>query len=100
MPPIPIVPLSATRRFVVKFRVRNADQSVGALTNPTAVTLDIETPLGVVSTITYPTGMTRPTTGIYYVDYVLSLVGIWKYRWNGDDSVQEGQVQVRSSDMA
>lgn len=99
MPPPATVPLNATRRFTVKFRTRNADQSPGALTNPAAVTLKIENPNGAITTVTYPTGMTRPTTGIYYVDHALNLVGLWKFRWNGDGSVQEGQVQVRASDM-
>lgn len=99
MPPLEVFPLNATRRFVVKFRIRNADQSVGALSNPAAVTLKFETPNGTVTTITYPTGMTRPATGIYYVDHVMNIVGTWRYRWAGDGSVVEGQLQIRASDM-
>lgn len=99
MPQIQRVPLGSTQRFYMKFRVRNNDGTPGALTNPTTVTFKHENPNGTITTITYPTGMTRPTTGIYYVDLALTIVGPWRFRWNGDGSVKEGQIDVRASDM-
>lgn len=100
MPAIQRVPLGSTWRFYQKFRIRNDDGSPGDLSNPTTVTFKYENPVSHdITTITYPTGMTQPTTGIFYVDVPLTTVGIYRYRWDGDGSVSEGQIQVRPSDM-
>lgn len=100
MPLMERVPLGTTYRFSIQFRARNNDQSPAGLTNPTTVNFKHESPNGTIVSVTYPATIVRPATGLFHIDVVLSIVGIWKYRWNGDGSVYEGQIQVRASDMA
>ena len=60
----------------------------GVNTDPTTVTLKIQTPAGVESTYTYALAqVTKSATGIYYKDVSLNEVGMWYYRWEGTGTV-------------
>lgn len=97
MPPLKNYPLGSTRRLWVKFRSRLANQSVGPLVNPISVSLKVEWPNGEVHDI--EEAIPNPETGIFYFDYEFNLVGTYRYRWNGDGSVMEGQLNIMPSDM-
>lgn len=90
-------PNGATVRIFAKYRVRNSDQSQGALTNPTTVIFSYQNPDGTEVSKTYPDTILRPTTGIYYLDFVANVAGIWRWRTDGDGSVEEGQFEVTAS---
>lgn len=93
-------PNGASFRMVAIFRTRNADQSPGALTNPTTVTFSYENPNGTEVVVVYPTSIVRPATGIYYLDVSLNVVGTWRYRMDGDGTVYEGTVECVPSVFA
>lgn len=63
----------------IKARVRNID---GVLTNPQSIEFELEKP-GETSYSTYNTntGVTNESTGIYYIDLDVDMVGKWKYSW-------------------
>jgi hypothetical protein len=90
-------PLNAKVRIVAKFRARNANQGIGDLTNPTTVIFSYETPNGTETDVTYPASIIRPATGIYYLDITASIVGTWRWRTDGDGSVEEGEFVVDPS---
>jgi hypothetical protein len=57
-------------------------------TDPTTVTLVIETPAGVETTYTYALSqVTKASTGSYYKDIALTESGYYKYRWTGTGAV-------------
>lgn len=86
-----------TRRIFIKFRIRNANQSAGALTNPSVVTFTYTNPNGVETEKVYPTTIVRADTGIYYLDFTADVPGVWRYRMDGDGSAVEGQFEVSPS---
>lgn len=90
-------PNGAAVRVFAKYRVRNADQSPGALTNPTTVIFSYQNPDGSETSKTYPDTIVRATTGIYYLDITANRAGIWRWRTDGDGSVEEGQFTVEAS---
>lgn len=56
----------------------------GVATDPTTVSLTVETPAGTQTTYTYALGtVTKSATGIYYKDVALSVAGEWCYGWTG-----------------
>ena len=74
------------------------------LTNPSAVTLQVIGPDRATGTYAYPATITRPagTTGIYYRDVSLDLVGRYDYNFQGTGTVQAvgaGKFLVRRTDF-
>lgn len=86
-----------TRRIWTQFRIRKTDQSPGALTNPSVVTFTYTDPNGVEVEKVYPDTVVRATTGIYYLDFTADVVGVWRYRMDGDGSATEGEFRVNAS---
>jgi hypothetical protein len=86
-----------SHRISIKFRVRNANQSVGALTNPSVVTFTYADPNGVEVEKVYPDTIVRAATGIYYLDFTAEVPGTWRYRMDGDGSAVEGQFGISPS---
>lgn len=70
-----------------------------ALTDPSTVTLLIETPAGVQTTYTYAGGtVTKDSTGVFYRDLALAASGQWIIRWTGTGAVAsagESTITVR-----
>ena len=63
----------------------------GAAADPTTVTLLVKLRYVIGSTATtytYPTNITKDSTGNYHVDFTPTTEGIWDYRWVGTGSVQ------------
>lgn len=77
------------------FRARNANGSTGAFTDPTTVTLFTSDPDG--TEVDESGNVTNPSTGIYVCSVTADVNGIWRYRYNGDGSVLEGQFEVVAS---
>lgn len=69
-------------------------------TDPTTVSLTVQSPAGVETTYTYAASITKQATGIYYKDVALSEAGYWTYEWTGTGavaSVQGNRLYVRNS---
>lgn len=84
-------------RIYAKYRIRNANQTPRALTNPSVVTFSYTDPNGVGVSKTYPDTVVRPSTGIYYLDITADVVGVWHWRTDGDGSVTEGEFSIQPS---
>ena len=60
----------------------------GTATDPTTVTLRIQTPAGVDTPYTWAGGtVTKDATGVFSKDIVASESGVWVYRWEGTGAV-------------
>jgi hypothetical protein len=59
----------------------------GEPADPSAVTLKIITPAGVVTTYTYPADITKESTGVYYKEIPSDQSGDWHYKWTGTGAV-------------
>jgi hypothetical protein len=59
----------------------------GAPADPTTVVFKHETPAAVETTVTYPTGIVKVTTGSYYYDLTITEAGTWSIRWNATGAV-------------
>jgi hypothetical protein len=72
-------------------------------TDPVAITLLIIDPDRATGTYTYAAGqLTKPSTGIYYMDVSIDKVGRWDYRFEGTGTVQaagDGVFLVRRTDF-
>lgn len=70
-----------------------------ALTDPSTVSLLIETPAGAQTTYTYAAGdVTKAETGVFYRDLALTAAGQYIARWTGTGSAVAGgeaTIQVR-----
>ena len=54
----------------------------GVLADPTTLAFKHKDPSGNIATITYPTGIVKSSTGLYYYDLALDEGGLWSVRWN------------------
>lgn len=83
-------------RLSAEFYLEDPDPS-----DPAAVTLKITDPAGVTRTYAYGTSeIVRTRLGKYRYDLVLTLPGIWTYRWEGTatpTAAEEGQLIVSPS---
>jgi len=77
------------RRLTVTFT-----NLAGTITDPTAVTFSIRDPAGVITTYVYLTdaALVKSTTGVYYVDYAITLPGRHAYRWVGTGAVETAEM--------
>lgn len=75
----------------------------GAAADPTAVSLLVKLRYVIgatATTYTYPTNITKDSTGVYHVDFAPTTEGIWDYRWIGTGAVTaacEGAFNVPDS---
>lgn len=73
----------------------------GNLSDPTAVTLTVRDPSGVETTYTWVSNaIVRDSLGVFHYDLLVTLAGIYDYRWAGTGAVQvesEGSLTVSSS---
>lgn len=94
-----------TVRLYSAFRAASFSVAAGvpsatyALTDPSTVTLLVETPAGVQTTYTYAGGtVTKDSTGVFYRDLALTASGQYIARWTGTGAAVAGgeaTVQVR-----
>lgn len=65
----------------IKARIRNID---GVLTNPQSIEFELEKPgetsYSALTTVSTP-AIVNESTGIYYIDLDVDMVGKWKYSW-------------------
>lgn len=88
------------RRLTVTFT-----NLAGTVTDPTGVTFTIRKPDGTVTSYVYPTDavLVKSTTGVYYVDYAITLPGRHVYRWVGTGAVETaetGEFYARRNEAA
>jgi hypothetical protein len=73
----------------------------GTPTDPTAVSLQVRTPAGVVTEYTYALGqVTKAATGSYYADVSVTAPGLWYWRWEGTGAATaaaEGYIVVKGT---
>jgi hypothetical protein len=78
--------------------------SGGVATDPTTVTLKVQSPAGTETTYTYAlTEVTKGSVGNYYKDLTITLPGRWVYRWIGTGAVvaaSEAHFLIRRSEFA
>lgn len=60
----------------------------GTLVDPTTITLKVKNPAGTTTTYTYPTHITKSSTGVYYYDYAVAAAGTHYYNWAGSGAFQ------------
>ena len=73
--------------------------NLGALINPTAVTLKYRKPTGEVTTVAGGS-LVNPSTGTYYYDVTADQAGVWTYRYESTgtgSAAEETTFIVRSS---
>lgn len=74
----------------------------GVTVEPTVITVKYSDPTGDVTELTYgvDVAVTQEAAGSYYVDFVPSRAGQWRYRWESSGTVTaaaEGVFQVKRS---
>lgn len=77
----------------------------GAVADPTAVTFRIKKPDGTAVSYVYGTdaALVKSTTGVYYVDFAITLAGRHVYRFVGTGAVEtaeNGEFYVRRNEAA
>ena len=60
----------------------------GTNVDPTSITLKVKNPAGSVTTYTYPTHITKDSTGVYYYNYAVAASGTHYYNWAGTGAFQ------------
>lgn len=80
---------------VFEARVRDANRALADATGPAGVILRLRPPAGPVVT----PAVNRVSLGLYRSEYVVSLAGLWSWRWESDDpdDADEGVFQVSAS---
>lgn len=74
----------------------------GTLTDPSGITLRVKSPSGSITTLTYPTGISKNSTGSYSADIELTASGDWWYRWESTGTVRsarERRLSVRKTEF-
>ena len=94
--------MSKNRSFVVGATVHLASEwrvaGTGTLTTPGTPVLTVKPPTG--DNVT--PNVTTDSTGMLSVDYVVSLAGYYKYKWNGASpaaGIKEGSFYVAESSL-
>ena len=86
------------------WKTPNATTGLLEPTDPTTVTLRIElpTPPGTVTAYTYPTAVSKVSTGLFEYVYVPAVAGRFTYRWEGTGAAQgaeEGTFVITASQV-
>lgn len=82
-------------------RLKGEFRQSGALFDPTAVKFALRRPGGKVTEYTYGTdaALVKDSTGLYHVDQLMHLSGVWVYRFysptSGQESADEQIVRVK-----
>lgn len=91
----------------VYVRASFTDPATGDPLDPTTVTLRVlrpSDPAGSPTVTVYPAApITKPTVGSYEALLTADEVGLWQYRWEGENAapaIHEGTFIVRRSDLA
>ena len=62
--------------------------ATGTPTDPTTITARVKAPDGSLTVFTYPSGVTKDSTGNFHADFVPTMSGTHFYRWEGTGSAQ------------
>jgi len=70
-------------------RLRAVFTVLNVNTDPTTITLQVQTPSGTTTSYTYAGAqVTKEGTGIYYYNLSVSEAGWWVYQWTGTGTVE------------
>lgn len=70
-------------------RLRAVFTVLNVNTDPTTITLQVQTPSGTTTSYTYAAAqVTKEGTGIYYYNLSVSEAGWWVYQWTGTGTVE------------
>jgi len=58
------------------------------LTDPTAVSLQVEDPAGTISSYSYPATISKSATGQYFKTIACGIAGEWEHEWTGTGAVE------------
>lgn len=62
--------------------------------DPASVKLWVSDPSGTITEYT-EAEMTHESTGVFYMDVVLDMVGVWTYKWQGLGGVEAASPDIR-----
>ena len=70
-------------------RLRSVFTVLDVNTDPTTITLEVQSPSGVTTSYTYAGAqVTKEGTGIYYYNLSVNEAGWWVYQWTGTGTVE------------
>jgi hypothetical protein len=70
-------------------RLRSVFTVLDVNTDPTTITLEVQSPSGTTTSYTYAGAqITREGTGIYYYNLSVNEAGWWVYQWTGTGTVE------------
>lgn len=70
-------------------RLRSVFTVLDVNTDPTTITLEVQSPSGTTTSYTYADEeITREGTGIYYYNLSVNEAGWWVYQWTGTGTVE------------
>lgn len=70
-------------------RLRAVFSVLNVNTDPSTITLQVQSPSGVTTSYTYADAqVTKEGTGIYYYDLSVNEAGWWTYQWTGTGTVE------------
>lgn len=70
-------------------RLRATFTRLGALADPTAVTVTVKDPAGTKTVYTYAgSQIVKDSTGVYHYDLTVNQAGTWTYRWRSTGVAQ------------
>jgi hypothetical protein len=79
-------PINSLVQMSTQFNALNADGSVGTPVDPSTVTLELTPPNGAPQQV-ISAGIVRTGVGAYYYQMVVSTLGLWIYRFQGEGAV-------------
>lgn len=100
---MPVDPLTGVRSYNIGdlLRLKATFTSLaGTNVDPSNITLKVKTPAGSVSTYTYPSNITKESTGVYYYDYSVASSGTFYFNWSatgGHQAADESTFVVTST---
>ena len=68
----------------------------GTKVDPTTIVLKVKNPAGAITTYTYPTNITRSSTGVFYYDYAVLASGAHYFNWAGSGAFTAADENVFS----
>lgn len=95
---VPVLSVELSVPKIVPYRTRanieaTFTDEAGDPVDPAIVRFSLVKPDGTVISVTSPTSITNPSTGVYRYEALLDQVGEWRYRWESADDDEEASAQ-------
>jgi hypothetical protein len=88
---MPLDPITGVRSYNIGdlLRLKSTFTSLaGTNVDPTTIVLKVKNPAGSTTTYTYPTHITKESTGVYYYDFNVTVTGLHYFNWAGSGGYQ------------